>query len=62
MNPAISLDPDFFYASAYEIDCVYCFTNIITYKNDIFKFSELVGGVQTTFTWTITQGIYSISA
>ena len=63
MNPAISLDPEKkYYASAYEIDCVYCFPNIITGKNDIFTFSELVGGVQTTFTWTISQGIYSISA
>ena len=26
------------------------------------EMTELVGGVQTTFTWTISQGIYSISA
>ena len=62
MNPPIVLDPSKkYYASASEVDIVYCFPNIITGKNNIFKFSEIIGGVRTYFTWTFSQGIYSIS-
>jgi len=60
LNPAIILDPTKkYYASAVEIDVVYCFANIFTGKNDKFKYSEMKGGVLTAFTHTISQGIYT---
>lgn len=63
LNPAIILNPDKkYYASAPEVDIVYCFPNIITGQNDLFKFSELIGGVQTNFTWTFSQGIYNLTS
>lgn len=59
LNPPIMLDPNKkYYASAVEVDIVYCFANIFTGVNDKFKYSE--GGVN--YTHTFSQGIYSISA
>ena len=60
LNPPVILDPSKrYYASATEIDVVYCFANIFAGKNDKFKYSEMKGGVLTAFTHTISQGIYT---
>ena len=63
LNPAIMLKPEKkYYASVLEADVVYCFANIFTGINDKFKYSEVVNNVQTNFTHTFSQGIYTWKA
>ena len=63
LNPPIVLNPEKkYYATASEIDVVYCFANIFTGINDKFKYSELKNNVLTNFTHTFSQGIYTWKA
>ena len=63
LNPPIMLDPNKkYYACAPEVDITYCFANIFKDVNDKFKYSEVVGGILTSFTHTFTQGLYTWKA
>jgi len=63
LNPAVMLNPDKkYYASAVEVDIVFCFANIFTGVNDKFVYKEMKGGILTTFTHIFSQGLYSVSA
>ena len=60
INPPIQLDPNKKYmASAREVDITYCFPNIFTGVNNMFKFSS---DGTTYYTVYFSQGIYSIQA
>ena len=50
------------YASAVEVDIVFCFANIFTGVNDVFKYQEMKNGALTTFTHHFSQGLYSLNA
>ena len=63
LNPAVMLNPEKkYYASAVEVDIVFCFANIFTGVNDKFVYKEMKGGILTTFTHHFSQGLYSVSA
>lgn len=63
LNPPIILDPNKkWFASIFEMDVVYCFANILTGVNDQFKYREVKGGIPTSFTHTLSQGIYTWKA
>ena len=63
LNPAIMLNPDKkYYASAVEVDIVFCFANIFTGVNDVFSYKEMKNGALTTFTHHFSQGLYSLNA
>ena len=63
LNPPIVLNPNKkYYACATEVDIVYCFANIFTGINNVFKYQEMKNGVLTAFSHNFSQGLYSLNA
>ena len=58
INPPIQLDPNKkYYASAREVDITYCFPNVLTNVNNMFKFSSDGTNFYTVY---FSQGIYGM--